>query len=154
MVLPAEVSAEEMSGAAASVETTPGVEAPGQHEGPWEVAVDAVASISEGAGRPWRREGSVREGTWAMVQPGIPPAFERNERKESEAWEGYDQANYDIERALAFALDIHRGFHLQVGDVSIVLQLVPLRFVVLCSRPSTLQQLKQMSSDKSDELAQ
>ena len=53
-----------------------------------------------------------------MVQPGIPPAFERNERKESEAWEGYDQANYDIERALAFAMDIHQLFHLEVGNVS------------------------------------
>ena len=53
-----------------------------------------------------------------LVQPGIPPTFDRNERTEIEAWEGYDQANYDIERALAFALDIHRGFHLQTGNVS------------------------------------
>ena len=77
----------------------------------------------------------MREGAWAMVQPGIPPVFDRNERTESKAWEGYDQANYDIERALAFALDI-RGFHLQVFDISIILQLAPLSFVVLCSRPS------------------
>ena len=71
----------------------------------------------------------MREGTWAMVQPGIPPVFDRNKRTESEAWEGYDQANYDIERALAFALDIHRGFHLQVGDVSNCLTTCPFAFL-------------------------
>ena len=79
----------------------------------------------------------MREGTWAMVQPGIPPVFDRNKRTESEAWEGYDQANYDIERALAFALDIHRGFHLQVGDVSNCPTACPFAFLwFFCSRTS------------------
>ena len=85
-----------------------------------------------------------------LVQPGIPPTFDRNERTEIEAWEGYDQANYDIERALAFALDIHWGFHLQVGDVSTVLQLVPLRFFGFLLTSFHLQWLKQKSRDKSD----
>jgi hypothetical protein len=59
-----------------------------------------------------------------MVKPGIPPAFDRNERTEIKAWEGYDHANGDIERAI----DIHRGFHLQCGNISVVLQLAPLCF--------------------------
>ena len=63
-----------------------------------------------------------------MVKPGIPPAFDRNERTEIEACEGYDQANDDIKRTLVFALDIHRGFHLQCGNISAVLQLAPLCF--------------------------
>jgi hypothetical protein len=53
-----------------------------------------------------------------MVQPGLPPAFYRNERAESDAWDLYDQANYDIERSLRFALDIHRGSHLEAVKVS------------------------------------
>ena len=121
-------------------------------EDPWEVAVAAaaIASTSEGGADTWRPRRPMREGTWAMVKPGIPPTFDRNEQTEIEAWEGYDQANYDIERALAFALDIHRGFHLQVGDVSIVLQLVPLHFFGFLLTSFHLQWLKQKSRDKSD----
>ena len=42
----------------------------------------------------------MREGTWAVVKPGIPPAFDRNEQMETEAWEGFDWASGDIECAL------------------------------------------------------
>jgi hypothetical protein len=119
-----EVPTEETPAAAVPAGVTPRAEVPAGMEtptgDPWEVVVDAttVASASKGNADTWRPWRPVREGTLAMVQPGIPPAFDRNERMEIEAWEGYDQANYDIERALAFALDIHRGWSLQASDVS------------------------------------
>ena len=64
-----------------------------------------------------------------MVQPGLPPAFDRNERAESNAWDLYDQANYNIERSLAFALDIHRGSHLEAVKVSDSPLTCPLAFL-------------------------
>ena len=62
--------------------------APGRLEDPWEVAAAAagIASASEGGlgARPSEEPG--REDSWVMVQSGIPPVFDRNERWEYEAW--------------------------------------------------------------------
>ena len=130
-----EVPTEEMPAVATPAETMPGVVAPAAMEtpveNPWEatVAAAAVASASECDLDTWRPRTPVREGTWAMVQPGIPPAFDCNEGTKIEALEGYDQANYDIKRALAFALDIHRGFHLQVSNVSVCPAACPFVFL-------------------------
>ena len=72
------------------VATVPGampvVEIPA--EDPWEVAAAAtsIASASEGGLGARLSEEPEREGSWAMVQPGIPPVFDRNERWEYEAW--------------------------------------------------------------------
>ena len=152
-----EVSTEVTQAAAAPAEATPGAEAPAAMEtpaeDPWEATVAAAASASEGDADTWWPRRPVREGTWVMVQPGIPSTFDHKERTKIESWEGYDQAKYDIERSLAFALDIHRGFHLQVGDVSTVLQLVPLCFCGFLLTSFHLQWLKQKTCNKSDELA-
>jgi len=79
----------------------------------------------------------VREGTWAAVKPGIPPAFDRNEQTESEAWEGFDRASGDIERALWFALDVLQGQHLQTENVSNCPAIfITLRFMISCSHLS------------------
>jgi len=55
---------------------------------PWEVAVAAVSIVpaSEGGLGAGPSEEPEREGSWAMVQPGIPPVFDRNERWEHEVW--------------------------------------------------------------------
>jgi hypothetical protein len=92
-------------------EVTPRAEVPRQHEDPWEVAATAaapgaspvmetpaedpwevafagpaIASTSEGGLGARRSEEPGREGSWAMVQLGIPLVFNRNERWEYDAW--------------------------------------------------------------------
>ncbi|XP_039787204.1 translation initiation factor IF-2-like [Panicum virgatum] len=101
-------------------------------EDPWEVAVMAVSivSASEGGLGAGPSEEPEREGSWAMVQPGIPLVFDHNERWEYKAWGEHYKVNDEIHNALTLALDLHQGRSLQVSD------------------------LKQMSRDKSNELAQ
>ena len=81
--------------------------------------------------------------------------FDRNERWEYEAWAEHYKVNDEIHNALTLALDLHQGRSLQVSDVSDYSVtcpfLVAFLWFLLTSR--YLHQLKQMSHDKSDELA-
>ena len=69
-------------------EETLEVGVPGRLEDPCEVAAAAtgIASASEGGLGAGRSEEPERLVCWAMVQPGIPPVFDRNERWEHEVW--------------------------------------------------------------------
>jgi hypothetical protein len=89
-------------------------------EDPWEVAAAAasIASASEGGLDTGPSEEPEREGSWAMVQPGIPPVFDRNEQWEYEAWGLHYEVNDEIETGLARLLDLHRGRNLQTSDVT------------------------------------
>jgi len=95
------------------------------------------AGTSKGGADIWLPRRSVREGTWAAVKPGIPRAFDRNEQTEFKAWEGFDRASGDIERALWFALDVLQGQHLQTENVSNCPAIfITLRFMISCSHLS------------------
>ena len=66
--------------------------------------------------------------------------FDCNELWEYNAWvEHYKANDYS---ALAFALDIHRGWSLQASDVSDYLRPVPLRFCGFLLMSFHLRQLK------------
>ena len=114
-----------------------------------------IASTSEGGLGAGRSKEPGREGSWAMVQPGIPPVFDRNERWEHEAWGEHYKVNDEIYNALTLALDLHRERSLQVSDVSYYRTTCSflVAFLWFLLTFPCLQQLKQMSRDKSDELA-
>ena len=145
----------EVATAAAAPGASPVMEMPA--EDPWEVATAAavIASTSEGSHDAGRSEEPGRDDSWAMVQPGIPPVFDRNELWEYEAWAEHYKVNDEIYNALTLSLDLHRERSLQVSDVSnypaACSFLVAFLWFFLTS--SRFQQLKQMSRDKSDELA-
>ena len=76
------------------------------------------APTSEGGLGVGPSEEPVREDNRAMVQPGIPTVFNRNERWEHEARGEYFKVSAKIDDALTLALDLHRGRSLQAGNVS------------------------------------
>jgi hypothetical protein len=63
------------------------------------------------------------------------------------------KVNDEIHNAPTLALDLHRGRSLQVSDVSDYEATCPFAFLLFLLTSFRLQQLKQMSHDKSDELA-
>ena len=91
-----------------------------------------------------------------MVQHRPPSNFSRNEWEEEEVWKAQYQVGSQIQAALDRALQLHKTTDFQISNVSALPQNSSVSAHIYISSAPTLhsQRLKEISRDKSAELAQ
>ena len=91
-----------------------------------------------------------------MVQHGVPSDFDRNEWEEEELWRAQYEVGSQIQAALDRALQIHSAMDFDITNVTAFPRDLSVSDHVYVSSAHDLcsQRLKQISHDKSVELAQ
>ena len=128
------------------------VTVPGQSQAPGQVTPSSApdaAGIDAGQGPP---VGAER----AMVWHGGAPGFSRQEREEEEVWKAQYEVGSQIQAALELALRLHKTSDFEISRVSALPQDLSTLDPICVSSAYNLhpQRLRQISRDKSTELAQ
>ena len=91
-----------------------------------------------------------------MVQHGGTPGFNRNEQEEEEVWKAQYEVGSQIQAALERAFQLHKTMDFEISSVSALPRDSSISDLICVSSTYTLhpQRLRQISHDKSAELAQ
>ena len=91
-----------------------------------------------------------------MVQHGGTPGFNRNEQEEEEVWKAQYEVGSQIQAALKRAFQLHKTMNFAISSVSALPWDSSTSDLICVSSAYTLhpQRLRQISRDKSAELAQ